>query len=112
MGNIPSNDIRSGNSISTSVDKIDTNIRKGDNHSNHKNHNNTRRKYLRWVEGHKCQLNHEILRSKEFEGKKLQEITAWLIEKYKVKRLKDEVKRATLNRELALLNVYKGDGME
>lgn len=38
----------------------------------------------------------------EFEGKYLSEITPWLIEKYKKKR-KEEVKGATVNRELACL---------
>jgi integrase len=40
--------------------------------------------------------------NKEFETKNIQEITTWQIEKYKAKR-KEEVKPASVNRELALL---------
>jgi len=40
--------------------------------------------------------------SKEFEEENHSEITTWQIEKYKSKR-KEEVKPATVNRELALL---------
>ena len=39
---------------------------------------------------------------KEFEGKNIHEITTWQIEKYKAKR-REEVKPATVNREIALL---------
>lgn len=38
-----------------------------------------------------------------FKGKRLHEITPWLIEKFKLKR-KEEVKPATINRELAVLS--------
>ena len=40
--------------------------------------------------------------NKEFETKNIQEITTWQIEKYKARR-KEEVKPATVNREVALL---------
>lgn len=40
--------------------------------------------------------------NKEFEKNNIQEITTWQIEKYKARR-KEEVKPASVNRELALL---------
>ena len=66
------------------------------------------KEYLQWAKANKkpssyirdlCSLR---ALDKEFENKILQEITTWQIEKYKAKR-KEDVKPATLNREIALI---------
>jgi len=66
------------------------------------------REYLQWARANKKPSSHtrdlSMMRqlSKEFETRNLQEITTWQIEKYKARR-KEEVKVATVNREVALL---------
>jgi len=66
------------------------------------------KKYLQWAETNKKPSSYArdfyIMRilDKEFEGKVIQEITAWQIEKYKTER-KKQFKVATVNRELAVL---------
>lgn len=66
------------------------------------------KEYLQWSKANKKPSSHMrdlcSLRAlnKEFEKKIIQDITTWQIEKYKVKR-KEEVKPATVNRELALI---------
>lgn len=75
------------------------------------------KEYLQWAKANKklssfqrdlCSLR---VLNKEFEKKIIQEITTWQIEKYKVKR-KEEVKPATLNRELALIKHLYAKGIE
>ncbi len=66
------------------------------------------KEYLQWVKTNKKPSSYDrelsMMRqlNKEFETKSIQEITAWGIEKWKAKK-KEEVKPATVNRELALL---------
>ncbi len=66
------------------------------------------KEYLQWSKATKkaSTYNREISfmkqLEKEFEGKTIQEITTWQIDKWKVKR-KDELKPASVNRELGLL---------
>ncbi len=66
------------------------------------------KEYLKWSKANKkastCFRDIYILRQfdKEFEGKNIQDITTWLIEKWKSKRA-EELKPAKVNRELALL---------
>ena len=66
------------------------------------------KEYLQWAKVNKkpssLRRTTSLMRqlSQEFEEKNLSEITPWQIEKYKAKR-KEQVKPATVNRELALL---------
>jgi len=66
------------------------------------------KEYLEWAKANKkpssCSRDLYTMRilDKEFEGKTIQEITTWQIEKYKSKR-REQFKPATVNRELALL---------
>jgi len=66
------------------------------------------KEYLQWAKVNKkpssLRRTTSLMRqlNKEFEAKNLSEITTWQIEKYKAKK-KEEVKPATVNRELALL---------
>ena len=66
------------------------------------------KEYLQWAKANKKPSSYRRTASlmrqlhKEFEKKNIHEITAWHIEKYKAKR-KENVKPATVNRELALL---------
>ena len=66
------------------------------------------KEYLQWTKANKkpssLRRTVSLMRqlNKDFEAKNIQEITAWQIEKYKAKR-KEEVKPATVNREIALL---------
>lgn len=66
------------------------------------------KEYLQWAKTNKkpSSYQREISRmrvlSKEFETKAIQAITTWDIERYKAKR-KEEVKPASVNRDLALL---------
>jgi integrase len=66
------------------------------------------KEYLEWGKSNKkastCNRDHYTMRllDAEFEGKNIQDITAWMIEKYKSKR-KQTCKPASVNRELALL---------
>ncbi len=66
------------------------------------------KEYLQWARANKktstCSRDVYIIRhfDKEFEGKNIQDITAWQIEKYKTRR-KEDLKPASVNRELALL---------
>jgi len=64
--------------------------------------------YLQWAKANKKPTTYQTdlytmrIFDKEFEGKNIHEITTWAIEKLKTKR-KEEVKPASVNRELALL---------
>ena len=66
------------------------------------------KEYLTWAKSNKKPSSYQrdfyIMRifDKEFEGKTIQEITAWQIEKYKAER-KKRCKAASVNRELAVL---------
>lgn len=66
------------------------------------------KEYLQWSKANKKPSTYNrdlsLMRqlNKEFEMKAIQEITTWQIEKYKAKR-KDEIKPASVNREIALL---------
>ncbi len=66
------------------------------------------KEYLQWSKTNKKESTYYgdliMMRhlDKEFEGKTIQEITSWDIEKWKAKR-KEKVKPATVNRELALV---------
>lgn len=66
------------------------------------------KEYLQWSNANKKPSSYRrdlsMMRqlNKEFETKAIQEITTWQIEKYKAKR-KEEVRPASVNRELALL---------
>jgi integrase len=66
------------------------------------------KQYVQWAKANKkattCAKDISIMRylDKEFEGKCLHEITAWQIEKYKVKRM-ERLKPASVNRDLALI---------
>jgi len=66
------------------------------------------KEYLEWSKGTKKPSTHKRETSfmrqleKEFEERTIQEITTWQIEKWKVKR-KEELKPASVNRELGLL---------
>jgi integrase len=64
--------------------------------------------YLQWAKANKKPSSYNrdlsLMRqlNKEFEAKAIQEITTWQIEKFKAKR-KEEVRPASVNREIALL---------
>jgi integrase len=66
------------------------------------------KEYLQWAKANKkpstCNRDLYIMRTldKEFEGKHIQDITSWQIEKWKSKR-RETCKAASVNRELALL---------
>jgi integrase len=66
------------------------------------------KEYLQWARANKkastCLRDVSIMRlfDREFEGKNIQDITAWQVEKYKTKR-RENFKPASVNRELALL---------
>lgn len=66
------------------------------------------KQYVQWARANKkastISKDISIMRflDKEFEGKCLHEITAWQIEKYKVKRM-ERLKPASVNRDLALI---------
>lgn len=66
------------------------------------------KEYLQWAKANKkpSSYDRELSRMRqvntEFESKTLREITTWQIEKYKAKR-KEEIKPASVNREIALL---------
>jgi len=66
------------------------------------------KEYLQWSKANKKPSTYNrdlsLMRqlNKEFEMKAIQEITTWQIEKYKARR-KDEIKPASVNREIALL---------
>jgi len=75
------------------------------------------KEYLQWSKANKKPSSYQrdlcSMRalSKEFEKKNIQEITTWQIEKYKAKR-KEEVKPASVNREIALLKHMYTKGIE
>jgi integrase len=66
------------------------------------------KEYLKWAKTNKkastCLRDVSIMRrfDKEFEGKNIQDITTWQIEKWKTKR-QEKLKPGSVNRELALL---------
>jgi integrase len=70
-------------------------------------------RYLEYSKTNKRSYRRDVVSSKEFlkffRGKPLQQITSWLVEKYKAKRQKDisrygkALAKATINRELACL---------
>ena len=69
------------------------------------------KEYLQWSKANKkassCSRDLYTMRmfDKEFEGKTIQEITTWQIEKWKTER-KKEFKPASVNRELATLKHF------
>src|SRR3990172_2471176 len=63
--------------------------------------------YLEWSKVNKRSYRRDVLSCrnllKSFSGMSLKEISSWHVEKYKSKRLKEGMKVATVNRELACL---------
>ena len=69
------------------------------------------KQYLDWRGRERRRLSLMRRLSQEFESKTIQEITTWSIERYKAKR-KEEVKPASVNREISLLKTMLTKAVE
>ena len=72
--------------------------------------------YGPWVETHRKDGKATLARLKacfgEFDNKKLTDITSWIVEKWRSKRLKDGIQPATVNRDLVALKAALSKAVE